>query len=159
VLAQQPGLARMPAECLMGKTMVLWRTDVNKAITLVMSFDEFQLITPERRSFFFFSSCTMSDCIFFFDLIFTLISGVPHVEVSAISTNVSAISTIVSAISFRGRLCLSIACSGACGRGAKSGSSHSVDGAHEARQSNRKNHERFAGETAARHVLHGRQPG
>lgn len=36
MLAQQPGLARMPAECLMGKTMVLWRTDVNKAITLVM---------------------------------------------------------------------------------------------------------------------------
>jgi len=94
----------------------------------------------------------MSDCIFFFDLIYTLISGVPHVEVSVISTNVSA-------ISFRGRLCLSIACSGACGRGAKSGSSHSVDGAHEARQSNRENHERFAGETAARHVLHGRQPG
>jgi hypothetical protein len=35
VLAQQPGLARMASECKLGKTMVLWRTDVNKAITLV----------------------------------------------------------------------------------------------------------------------------
>mmetsp|Transcript_27438 Transcript_27438/g.32442 ORF Transcript_27438/g.32442 Transcript_27438/m.32442 type:complete len:2067 (+) Transcript_27438:95-6295(+) len=37
VLAQQPPLARMLTECQMGKTMVLWRTDVNKAITLVRS--------------------------------------------------------------------------------------------------------------------------
>ena len=35
MLAQQPPLARMATECQIGKTMVLWRTDVNKAITLV----------------------------------------------------------------------------------------------------------------------------
>jgi myosin heavy subunit len=35
VLAQQPPLARMAVECQIGKTMLLWRTEVNKAITLV----------------------------------------------------------------------------------------------------------------------------
>ena len=35
VLAQQPALSRLTVECQIGKTMVLWRTDVNKAITLV----------------------------------------------------------------------------------------------------------------------------
>ena len=34
VLAQQPALSRLTVECQIGKTMVLWRTDVNKAITL-----------------------------------------------------------------------------------------------------------------------------
>jgi len=35
VLAKIPRLARMSVDCQMGNTMVLWRTEVNKAITLV----------------------------------------------------------------------------------------------------------------------------